>query len=238
MHDSLWQNRSLFQNLRDLVAAPRRLMEAVGAAPRWWVPGLMIFLVIAAFSWVTAPISGPERLELMRDSKFARMMPEDVWQQQYEQAMDPAPGKRVLESLGAGFSGWIMVLIFGFILGFFVRMSGGRGTFKQALGVVSWASLIPFGLGPVVKLPLVLTTESVVKVNIGLAALVPGQDTTSALTQVLTTYGDFFTWWGLGILVVGFSTVFGLNRNSAVVAVLVPWALASAIPLAIGLMFM
>ena len=38
-----------------------------------------------------------------------------------------------------------MVLLFGFILGFFARMGGGKGTFKQALGVVSWAALIPFG---------------------------------------------------------------------------------------------
>lgn len=229
---------SLWQRLRDLVAAPRRLMDCVGAAPRWWVPGLLIFLVIGGFSWVVAPISGPENLEIMRDSKIMRLMSEDVWQQQYEQALDPAPGKRALQALGAGFSGWIMVIIFGFILGFFVRMSGGQGTFKQALGVVSWASLIPFGIGSLVKLPLVLKTESVSRVTVGLAALIPDRDPTSALSQVLMTYGDFFTWWGLAVLVVGFSAVFGLRRNSATVAVLVPWALASAIPLTMGLLFM
>jgi hypothetical protein len=232
MNDSLWQR------LRDLVVAPRRLMEGVGTAPRWWVPGLLIFLVIGGFSWVAAPISGPEQLELMRDSKIMRLMTEDVWQQQYEQALDPEPGKRALQALGAGFSGWIMIILFGFILGFFVRMSGGQGTFKQALGVVSWASLIPFGIGPLVKLPLVLKTESVYKVTIGLAALIPDRDPSSALSQVLMTYGDFFTWWGLAVLVVGFSAVFGLSRNSATVAVLLPWALASAIPLGIGLLFM
>lgn len=232
MNDTLWQR------LRDLAAAPRRAMEAVGAAPRWWVPGLFVFVIIAAFSWLTAPIAGPERLELMRDSKLMRMMPEDVWQQQYEQALSPAPGKRTLEALGAGFSAWIMVIIFGFILGFFARMSGGRGTFKQSLGVVSWASLIPFGLAPLVKLPLVLATESVFKVTIGLAALVPGGDPSSPLFQVLMTYGDFFTWWGLAVLVTGYATVFGLSRNGAAMAVLLPWALCSAVPLGLSLLFM
>lgn len=229
---------SLAARFADLFAKPSRLMDHVGARPLWWVPGVVIFVVLVAFAWLTAPISGPEQMEMMRDSKLMSMVPEEQWQAQYDEAMNIQPGKRAVQSLTAGFMGWISVIVFGFILGFFARMSGGRGTFRQALGVTSWAALLPFALGPLVKAPLVLATESAFKVNIGLAALLPGSEPGSALFQVLLTYGDFLTWWGLAVLIIGFSRVFGLARNAAVVTVLAPWALLSLVPLGLALAFM
>lgn len=229
---------SIAARFGDLVAKPSRLMDHVGARPLWWVPGVVIFVVMIAFAWLTAPISGPEQMEMMRDSKLMSMMPEEQWQASYDEAMNITPGKRLLQSLSAGFMGWISVIVFGFILGFFARMGGGKGSFRQALGITSWAALLPFALGPIVKAPLVLATESVFKVNIGLAALIPGGEPGTALFQVLLAYGDFLTWWGLAVLVIGFSRVFGLTRNAAIMSVVLPWALLSLIPLGIALIFM
>lgn len=224
--------------LRDLFVKPGRLMDHVGARPLWWLPGLIVLVIVAAFSWVTLPISGPEQMEMMRDSKFMSMMPEAQWQAQYEAAMSPTVAKRLTSSLTAGIMAWLMMIVFGFILGFFVRMSGGKGTFKQALGITAWAALLPFGLGPLVKAPLVLATESVSRVNIGLAALMPGGDPKSPVFLALQSYGDFLSWWGLAVTVIGFARVFKLSRNGATVAVVVPWALLSLIPLGLALLFM
>ncbi len=231
-------NDSFTGRIADLFAKPARLMENVSARPAWWQPGLLIFLVMAVFTWIVTPIQGPEQLEVMRDSRLMSMMPEEAWQQQYDEALDPAPLKRALTSLGSGFTGWVMVLVFGFILGFFARMGGGQGTFKQALGVVSWSSLLPFVAGVAIKLPLVMATESVMTVSVGLAALVPGLEPTSAVYQILNAYGDFFTWWGLAVLVIGFQGVFGMSRGAAAVAVLLPWALLTAIPVGLSILFM
>lgn len=229
---------SFLQRLTDLVAAPSRLMDHVGEAPRFLAPGLIVLVVTGIFTYATLPISGPEQMEVMRDSKISRMIPEDAWQQQYDQAMNPTPVKRVLQGVFAGLAAWASVIVFGLILGFFVRMGGGQGTMKQALGVVSWASLLPFGLGVLIKLPLVLMTESVMNVAIGLAAFAPGDDPVSPLRQILQSYGDFFTWWGLVVLIIGFSRVFKLGRGAATVSVLLPWALATAVPLALSLIMM
>ena len=224
--------------LSDLVTKPGRLMVNVGAAPRWWQAGLLVFFLMAAFSWVIMPISGPEQMELMRDSKIGQLMPPGEWEKAYAESLEPQPVKRLLQSLGAGFSTWIMILILGFVLGFFARMSGGQGGFKQALGIVHWASVIPFGLLVVIKGPLILMTESLMQVNIGLVALLQDADPSSALFQILATYGDFFNWWGLAVLVIGFRQVFRMSTGAAAVSVLLPWALLVAIPVGINLFIM
>jgi len=231
-------NDSFFGRLKDLVTNPGRLMDNVGANPRWWQPGLLVFLVMIGFSWMTMPISAPEQAELMRDSKVMQMIPEEAAEQQYEEARNISPAKRLTQSGIAGFTTWLMVLIFGLILGFFVRLGGGEGSFKQALGIISWGSVPVFVISSLVKLPLILQTESVFKVNIGLAALVPGAEHGSPLVLTLMTYGDFFTWWGLFLLVIGFERVYKIGRSVAVLSVLLPWVLLSAVPLALSLLFM
>lgn len=231
-------NDTIGGRLSDLIVNPRRLMSNVELAPRWWQAGLVVFVLIAAFTWLTMPIAAPEQVELMRDSKLAQMVPEEQWQQQYDEALDVPPVSRVLKSIGGGFTTWISMLVFGFVLGFFARMSGGQGTFKQALGIVSWGAVIPFGLAPLIKTPLVMATESVYRVNLGLAALLPDADPSSILFQILSAYGDFFTWWGLIVLVIGFERVFKLGRGAAAISVLLPWALLSLIPLGLALLFM
>ena len=224
--------------LTDLFRSPGRLMENVGRAPRWWAPGLLIFVVMIGFTWLVTPISAPEQLELMRDSRLMQMMPEEEFQRQYEEALDIPPTTRLLQSLGAGFTTWILVIVFGFVLGFFARMSGGKVQFKQALGIIGWAAIPVFVVASLVKLPLIMQTESVYQVSIGLAALVRGGDPTAPLYQVLMTYGDFFTWWGLVLIIIGFERVFGMGRGPAALSVILPWALLSAIPLGFSLLFM
>jgi hypothetical protein len=231
-------NDSLATRLVGLVVSPGPTMARVGADPRWWQAGLLIFVVTVAITWLILPIVGPEQLELMRDSRLMRMMPEDVWQEQYEKALDPSPLQRSLSALQGGFQIWVTVIVFGFVLGFFARMGGGHGSFKQALGVVSWGALIPFVLGALVKTPLVIVTEAAYRVNIGLAALVPGLEPTSPLFMVLLHYGDFFTWWGLIVLVLGFERVFAMGRAAAAMAVLLPWALLQGALLGVQMMIM
>lgn len=231
-------NDSFFGRLSDLFTNPGRLMDNVGVRPRWWQPGLLAFLVMIFFTWMTLPVSTPEQAEMMRDSKLMQMVSEEVADQQYEDALNLSPAKRATQSGLGGFTTWLMILVFGLVLGFFVRMSGGSGSFNQALGIVSWGSIPVFLISSLVKLPLILMTESVYKVNIGLAALLPGAAPDSPLFLLLMTYGDFFSWWGLFLLIVGFERIFKVGRSVAVLSVVLPWALLSAIPLALSLLVM
>ncbi len=231
-------NDHFLGRLVDLVAQPSRLMENVGFAPRWWQAGLLVFVVIAAFSWLTVHISGPEQMEMMRDSRFTQLMPAGEWERAYADAMDPSMAKRITQSLGAGISTWVMMMVLSLVLGFFAKMSGGQGKMKQSMGIVHWASIIPFVIMVLIKLPLVLITESVFSVNLGLAALLGDTDPTNPLYHILATYGDFSNWWGLFVLVIGYRTVYRMTTAAAAVSVLLPWALLAAIPLAITLVMM
>ena len=221
-----------------LIVHPVQLMAAVAVRPHWLVAGLLLVIVVALYSAVTLPISGPEQLELMRDSRFLSSLPEGAWQQQYDAALDPTSVKRLATGLGAGVSSWVMTLIFGAVIALFARLSGGNGTLKQTLGVASWAALLPFGVGSLIKLPLVLLQESAVRVSIGLAAFAQGLDAHSFTYQALVTYGDFTSWWGLAVIVVGLEQVHGLQRGPAVTVTLLTWLLLITVPFVIGRLFM
>lgn len=221
-------NDNFFGRLADLIVKPARLMENVGTNPRWWQPGLVIMILTIVFTYLITPISKPEGVEMMRDSKIMEMAPEGTWQKAYDDALNVSQTQIMIESGVAGFGTWLSVIIFSLVLGFFAKMSGGTATMKQALGIGSWAALIPFGLGLVIKLPLIMVTESVFEVNLGLAALLPDPDPASTSYKILANYGDLTTWWGLIVMIIGYMVVGKMSKNAASVSVILPWALLAA----------
>ncbi len=213
-------------------------MEWVKANPRWLLAGLIMLVSVIIFSALTTHISGPESMEMMRDSRFMQLMPAEEYQQSYEDALNPTPVKRVLNGFGAGAGLWIYNLFFAAVLGLFTKLAGGKGTFKQTLGIVFWAMVIPTVLGLVIRLPLALIQETVMGINVGLAALAMNADPTSFLHQALVTFGDFMTWWALVVIVIGFQKVHEFSRPTAITVVVLPWLLLSGAGLGIGRLFM
>lgn len=222
---------TFLQRLADLVAKPGRLMRNVGAAPRWWQAGLLMAVVVAASSWLIAPIDldeQMERLEGKRDAWPYSMMADEDFAQMLDRGAALTPGKRIGNAVGGGLVLWGSTVVFGLILGFFVKMAGGTGTKWQAVGIVTWSQLLPFCLDPLVRTPLVLALGSSRAVNLGLAALVP-LETSKVGYVLLTVYGGFAMWWGLTVMVRGFERVYGVTRQVAAVSVLAPWAVLSLI---------
>lgn len=229
---------TLTGRLTDLITKPSRLMDRVGEAPRWIPAILLIMVIMAAATWFITPISEPESLELMRDSPIMRMMTEEQWQAQYEKALNPSTTKLLFSSLRGGFLAGVVALMGGVILGFFARLSGGQGTTRQAIGIMAWSSVISVGLGTLAKLPLMLITESTFQSTISLAALLPELAPSSTLYLVLAYFTDFFTWWSLVVLIIGFERVFQLNRVPAALTVLLPWALVMAAAVGLNMLLM
>jgi hypothetical protein len=230
-------NDNIGARLVALIVKPGLLMEWVKARPLWLVAGLILLLLSALFAALTLHISGPEQMEMMRDSRFGQMMSEEEWQADYEEVLDPTPTKRLTHALTGGIGTWIIVFIYGLLFLLFGKLAGGQASFKQVLGVTYWAMIIPFALGALLRLPLIFAKQSVFGVSIGLAALAPNLEVTSALFQALVAFGDFFVWWGLVVVIIGYQKVNDFPRGKAAVVVIMPWLLITAALYGLGRMF-
>jgi hypothetical protein len=228
---------SIGSRLVALIVKPGQAMTWVGERPQWLVAAVLVMLLVGVFSALVSHISGPEQLELMRDTRFGRMMSEEDYQAQYEEALAPSPGKRVINGLSAAIGIAIVSIIYGVVYLLFAKLAGGAVTFKQALGITFWASLIPQGLGSIIKLPIVLAKGSLLEASIGLAALAPGADLLSFQYQFLMYFGDFLSWWGLAVTVIGFQKVCGFSGGKATVVVVVPWLVLSGLLFGLGRLF-
>lgn len=226
----------LFSRLIAVFVAPGRAMEAVKARPRWLVAGLVIMAVMALFAALTATISGPEQLDMMKETKLGRMMSPEQLQAAEDQALNPSTAKRIATTISAAAGGWIAVFVAGLVFLLFGKLAGGTGTFKQVMGVVFWAGLISYGLGTLVKLPLVLAKHSVMEVSTGLGALAPG-DPLSLGYQLLSIF-DLFSIWAVAVMVIGFEKIHGFARGKAVVVTVLPWLLMSLVMIGIGRLFL
>lgn len=217
---------NLLVRFADLITKPGRLMDNVGRKTHLWAPYLLVFVVMTGFMWMVSPIMNPEQIEMSRDSRLMRMIPEDVRDAQYEQALNPSTGQRLGQSLQGGFFVLIQMMLLALLLGWFAKLSGGQGRIVQSMGIVAWAGLVPMVLGPLLTLPIILQTESFFGTSIGLAALLPGGDPTSLLYKFLYMFGDFFTWWGVALLIIGYQRVFGLSRSASALTVILIWFVA------------
>jgi len=230
-------NDNLGSRLVALIVKPGLLMEWVRERPQWLLAALVLLVVTGLFSALTIQISGPEQLELMRDTRFGQMMSDEEWETQYEENLNPTPTKRLTHALTSGVGTLFIVFIYGVLYLLFSKLAGGQGSFKQILGVTFWATIIPFALGALVRLPLIFAKQSVFGVSIGLAALAPNLELTSALYQALVAFGDFFVWWGLVVTIIGFEKVNDFTRGKAATVVIMPWLLITIALYGLGRLF-
>jgi hypothetical protein len=228
---------NLVTRLWALVVKPGLAMEWVRERPQWLLAGLILFVTISIYSAAIIHISAPEQMELMRDTRLGRLTPAEDWQQSYEESLDPTPVKRLIHGLSGGIGVWIILFIYGLLFLLFSKLAGGPGSFKQIMGVAYWAMIIPYVLGSLVKLPLIIAKQSVMGVSIGLAALAPEADLLSAKYQALMYFGDFFMWWGLVLMIIGYQKVNDFSRAKAAIVVVLPWLLVTGALYGLGRLF-
>lgn len=228
---------SFLSRLGNLITSPGKAMEGVKAKPRWLQAGLVIMVVMGLFTAATTHIASPEQMELMKDTRLGQMIPPEQYQEQYDQALNPTMGKRIISGIGAAAGTWILALFVpGLVWLLFSKLAGGQATFGQVMGVVFWADLIPLGLGPLVRWPLVLAQQSVIGVATGPAVFAAGDP--SSLAYRLLMFLDVFAIWGLVVMVIGFQKVNGFPRGKAVTVAVVPWLLISLVQFGLMSAFM
>lgn len=223
--------------LIDLFIKPDRLMTHAGRRPCWWQAGLLILLINGvAMTWVT-PIMVREVTNHLAQSTLPGGVAGEQILETLAGTTEKIEASKLSAILGNGLQTWAMCIVFAFVLYFFVRLAEGQGRLPQALGIVHWAALIPYGVGTLVKLPIILQTGRYEATTLSAAAFLPDEAVGGTLFNFLAYFTDVTQWWGLALLVIGFGRVFGLARRPAILSVLLPWALATAVQAAFRSIF-
>lgn len=217
-------NDTLIGRIAAVFTNPDAAMGAVRENPRWTMAGLILIVILGCYGATTLHISGPEQIDVMRDTRLGGMMTEEQIQDQYDRYLDLSTGDRLLSGLQAGIGVFIGVLISGLVYLLFTKLAGGVGTFGQVMGVVFWSNLIGMGLGTLVRWPMVFAKKSVFAVSTGLALLVPDAAPTSLAYQVLSIF-DFFAIWALYVMAVGFVKVHGFTFGKSLTVTIMSWLL-------------
>lgn len=223
--------------LSDLFVRPSRLMDHVGKLPRWWIAGLLIMLINGVFITWTSPIILEEMRTTATHSRFEHLVSREQIQEQLDKTAASAEKNKLVSVLSNGLQNWALTIVFGLVLGFFIKMAGGQGSYPQALGVVHWAALIPYGLGTLIKLPLILYTGEFARITLSPAIFLSSESTGTFLYHFLADFAEVTQWWGLCVLVIGFERVFGLERGPAIISVVLPWALATGVMVGFRVVF-
>lgn len=136
-------------------------------------------------------------------------------------------GNKISGILGNGLQAWSMCIVFALVLYCFIRLAEGQGTMPQALGIVHWAALMPYGVGTLIRLPIILSTGQYEATTLSLASFLPDEMVGGTLFTFLSYLTDVTHWWGVALLVIGFQRVFGLARRPTILSVVLPWLLAA-----------
>ncbi|MFA5126710.1 MAG: YIP1 family protein [Patescibacteria group bacterium] len=211
--------------------APKLAMEEVRIQPRWVAAGLVLMVVAAIFSGATMRIAGVENLELMRETSMGQLIDIDALQEQAANTSADAVIKTIIIS---AIDSWfnLFLVAFGWLI--CCKIGGGVGTFKQMLGVVAWGKLISAS-GMIVKLPLILSLNSVARVSTSLALL--SGDPNSLSYQLLDIF-DFFAIWSLIVIAIGIKAVHNFSRNQTIAVASLPWLLVKLASVSLSRMFL
>jgi len=217
------------QRLWDLLASPGRLMKNVGRWPRWWIAGLLIVIINGVATTWEAPILLQEYRSRPHPSALNSLISEEDFQEKLENSVGSKDSNKFASVISSGMNSWGGTLVFSLVLGFFAKMAGGKGSFSQALGIVHWAALIPYGVGTLAKLALILNTGEFGRITLSPAAFLPAESVGSFFFILLDSFADVTILWGLLVVVIGFEKVFKLDRSPASLSVLMPWVLITAV---------
>jgi hypothetical protein len=248
--------RGLFRLLVGIIFRPRATLAYVGERGRrtWWLPALLVVLLIVLPVLVSGPIRTEQTRQEMRaaQEEMAERMGEAVSEEQLEQAMSLAASPLltvVFPAVGSAVGrvvGWLAWAAALYLAG---MVFGGRSTFGQLFPIVVWAWL-PYGLRGLLQTAYVLLSRQLIA-NPGLSGLVgttPSVGNTvlappSVGQTLLTTFLshiDLFLVWNLILLVVGVEVTTHLSRRKATLVTLGVWVVLtglSLLPALVGGMF-
>ena len=216
---------SVLSRFWTIVVNPSAAMEAVRERPRVLVAALAIIILLGIFSAATVHITGPEQVDMMRDTRFGEMMEPEQIEEMYDGYLNMTTKDLLMAAVPAGIGTAATVFVMGLVLLLIGKLAGGF-----------WSNVVAMGYGALVKWPLVIAKETMMGITLGPAVLVADRGYLDPLFGFLSLF-DIFTVWGVVLIVIGFEKIHGFARNKAIAVVVATWLLISLVMFGIGRLF-
>jgi hypothetical protein len=229
----------MLSKLLTVLTAPRKTMESLSDRPAWWIALVAIALLVSLSAALTSHISGPEQMEMMKQSRFGeRFAHTPEYQAKIDEAAHPTIAGRIRTSIVGSISVLIGLVVGGLLWHVVCRVAGGVGSLKQTFAIVMLGDWIAVGLNSILKAPLILAKgQDSMTVTFSLAALLPEKDPTASTFRLLTTFTDLFALWALVVTVIGFQVVHRFGKGKAWGVGLIPWLVYMGLLYGLGSLF-
>jgi hypothetical protein len=217
------EEMSAMQRVIGVFTSPQKVFQYLSAKPEFWVPIIITIIVAVVTSFMVYDIAINETI-----ANFEQQ--ENIPDEQRDIIIDSIEGRRT----GA----WRYTSIFLFpIIGTFAVFAlvalaywfignvilGGKARFKQIFSAFAYSYLILVVVGTIVKLPLMLSKETI-KVQTSLAAFMSDEASGTALYRFLDGF-DIFTIWMLAVFAIGYAVIYRFSQVKAFMGVFVSWIL-------------
>lgn len=206
--------------------SPSETFEDIARKPTILAPLLLIFLVQGAVTYIQAPAAGEDAATFTESSSFLQRLPVEQREQIIEQQLNPSTGRRVGSAVAAPVVVFVLLVISTLIFWGIGNLLGGEPTFKKTLSMLLFAGLIGIVAGQLLKLPLIISKNSVAGVTFSPALLMPDLAFTSSKYRLLAIF-DLFALWGTVVIGIGFAKISKISTAAGMVTSFVFFAAVS-----------
>ncbi|HVR96097.1 MAG TPA: YIP1 family protein [Thermoanaerobaculia bacterium] len=214
-------NDSSFGRLIGVLVSPGATFKSIAQRPTWAVAmvvliGLILVMTVLMFQRV-------DFAEMMRQQMAERG-------QDVPASMENAGGGMVGCYAAAGAVAWIAGLLILAALFLVFNLFGGQIRYVTSLSVLLHA-MMPFAVSTLLGIPVILSRAAISMEEIKSGGLLPSslgilapEDASPRLLAFLTSF-EFFTFWTLILLIIGYSLAARVSKKTATITVLSLWAL-------------
>jgi len=226
---------NFFSRFQETFLSPRKTFAALAERPVWLDMFIVVFIAIGIFSYLTAPYSQKDTLQMWKDNvKMQERLGKENFQKRLNMIANASPARSLPFPLATFLIGLFFSSLIILVLG---RLVSAQGGYRQILAAVVHANLIDKILGNGVRLVLVLTRKTFLQTSTGLALLFPRMEITSPSYVILAQF-DFFQLWMFGILAFGLAAIFKIELKKALFVSYGFWTLKAAFTVALSLLAM
>ena len=213
-----------FEWVLPLFFRPARTLKTVVERdhPFWQTPLLILSVLAILVVLVGAPIRTQLSQQVGELPPDFQYWPPDQQEQYFASQANKANPLFIylFPALGALIGIWLSWFLFGSILHLALTLSGSRGTSRQAINLVAWASL-PFAIRSIVTILAILINKRLIEAAGVSGFIAADAQGFASFMRVLLAFVDIYLIWQVILLMVGSLPLTGLSRGKAWTAVLI-----------------